>query len=96
MGRERGARGAVVLQFYAGARRWEGQSMGWCHIAGEGRERGRGGVSHPDQRAAPCWQQPEADGRGWCGAAMPHGWSEQGRGREADRWGPGTVEGSGG
>jgi hypothetical protein len=64
-----------------------------------GRERERererqGRVSYLDRWAAPNRQRPEAGGWGRRCAAMPHGRFEQGRGREADRWAPDTVEGA--
>jgi hypothetical protein len=53
---------------------WRGGAM-WQARAG----RERGGVSHPDRRAGPDRQRPEADGRGRRGTTMSCGRSEQGR-----------------
>jgi hypothetical protein len=50
--------------------------VGWRHAASEGRERERGGEGGgvpPDQLMALNRQQPEADGRARCGAAVPCG-----------------------
>jgi hypothetical protein len=72
-------KGRGARRFYPDTRRW-GTVDGVTPCSRRGpRERVRGWVSHPGWRAAPDRQCPEAGGRERCAAAMPHGWSEQGR-----------------
>jgi hypothetical protein len=91
-GREKGAWEAATT-ILKGSTAWSRGGGGWPGVAPHGEEVGAGhGGPACRSSGAVSQQWPEAGGHGRRrrGATISRGQSEQGRGREADRWGRAT------